>query len=354
MKIRKIIIFLITLPIIINSCNNDDDGGSTITPPRDRQEVYDEDLVKIEDYLATHFYNYEDFDFANPYSEANDSFQLVFDTIAGDNSDKTPLIDLLNNPGLGMGELKVKAVTDDEGVEYDLYYLVVREGGGNSVHFTDRVYATYQGLTIPDNILFDNRVMPQPLGLVSSDLESGIIRGFAETLVEFKTATGYTENGDGTVQYHGHGIGATFIPSGLGYFNAYVNSIGDTYVPLIFKFGLFERVVTDHDADRIFSYLEDVDGNGNVYDDDTDGDLVPNYLDTDDDGDLVLTRDEIDYGTYTVDTNLGETEPELASNEYEVDREETAGVITINTIILTDTNGDGTPDYLDPDTAIED
>lgn len=355
MKIRKIAIFFITLSIIVISCKNDDDS-SNVTPPRDRQEVYEEDIVKIEDYLSTHFYNYEDFDFDNPYSEANDSFQIVFDTIAGDNSDKTPLIDLLNNPGLGMGELKVKTVTDIEDVEYNLYYLVVREGGGNVVHFTDRVYTSYEGTTIPDNILFDNRVVPQPLALVSSNNENGVIQGFSESLVEYKTSTGYTENGDGTVQYHGHGIGASFIPSGLGYFNNFVLSIGDTYVPLIFKFYLVERIVLDHDNDNINSFLEDLDGDGNVFNDDTDGDLIPNYLDNDDDGDLVLTRNEIDYpiDPYIVDTNIGETEPEFAENEFELSRTEEAGIITIYTVILTDTNQDGIPDYLDPDTAIED
>ena len=345
MKIRKFTFYLVAMLIIISSCKDDDDS-SNVTPPRDRQEVYDEDIIEIEEYLSTHFYNYDEFDFDDPYNVTNDTFQIVFDTIAGDNSDKIPLID--------RPELKFKMVTDNEDIEYKLYYLEVRKGGGNVVHFTDRVYASYEGFTIPENTVFDSRVDEIPLSLVSSDLETGIIQGLADVMVEFKTSNSYTENGDGTTQYHGHGIGTAFIPSGLGYFNTYIPSIGDTYVPLVFKFNLVERVVTDHDSDNIFSYMEDIDGNGNIYDDDTDGDNIPDFLDVDDDGDLVLTKDEIDYATYIVDTNMGETEPVLAENEFEESRTEEAGVITINTVILTDTNNDGLPDYLDPDTAIED
>lgn len=51
-------------------------------------------------------------------------------------------------------------------------------------------------------------------------------------------------------------------------------------------------LLTEDDNDTILAELEDINGNGDLNDDDTDGDGIPNYLDTDDDGDNILTRDE--------------------------------------------------------------
>ncbi len=63
----------------------------------------------------------------------------------------------------------------------------------------------------------------------------------------------------------------------------------------------------DTDGDGVPDVNEDLNQNGNLQDDDTDADGIPNYLDTDDDGDGVPTANE-----------------------------------------LGDANGDGIPDYLDP------
>ncbi|MCB4808285.1 hypothetical protein LG651_08475 [Tamlana sp. 62-3] len=51
-------------------------------------------------------------------------------------------------------------------------------------------------------------------------------------------------------------------------------------------------VLTAYDDDDIDSELEDINGDGDLTNDDTDGDGIPNYLDADDDGDNVLTADE--------------------------------------------------------------
>lgn len=48
----------------------------------------------------------------------------------------------------------------------------------------------------------------------------------------------------------------------------------------------------EDDNDGILAEFEDVNENGDLEDDDTDGDGIPNYLDIDDDGDNVLTEDE--------------------------------------------------------------
>ncbi|MEN3325132.1 hypothetical protein VP395_15445 [Mariniflexile soesokkakense] len=53
-----------------------------------------------------------------------------------------------------------------------------------------------------------------------------------------------------------------------------------------------KTVLTEDDNDGIPAALEDINKNGDLTDDDTDGDGIPNYLDEDDDGDNVLTKNE--------------------------------------------------------------
>ena len=323
MKLRNLSLVFILLVLSFISCNNDDDGTS-ITPPRDRGEVYAEDIVEIEEYLATHFYNYEDFDFDNPYTNpANDTFEIVFDTIAGDNIDKIPLID--------RSELTFKIVTDSEGIEYKLYYLTVREGLGNEIHFTDVAHVVYQGSDITDGYVFDSSVNSVEFNLLN------VVTGFSEGIQEFKTSTGFVDNGDGTVSYQNHGIGAVFIPSGLGYFNQPLLGVS-SYTPLIFKIKLMEREIVDHDDDNVPSYMEDLDADKDIFNDDTDEDTVPDFLDTDDDGDGTLTK----YEDLEPDSDLlvdrdGDGDP---TNDYG-DGDPTND----------DSDGDGIPNYLDADST---
>ena len=81
--------------------------------------------------------------------------------------------------------------------------------------------------------------------------------------------------------------------------------------------------LTEDDNDGIAAALEDLNGNGDLTDDDTDGDGLPNYIDEDDDGDNVLTRLELD------DDDLDGDDNPLTNP--------------------LDTDADGTPDYLDTD-----
>ena len=80
----------------------------------------------------------------------------------------------------------------------------------------------------------------------------------------------------------------------------------------------------EDDEDGIPADMEDLNGNGDLYDDDTDGDGLPNFMDEDDDGDNVLTVTElIDYDEDDDDDNPL-TDPQ-------------------------DTDNDGVPNYLDID-----
>jgi hypothetical protein len=69
--------------------------------------------------------------------------------------------------------------------------------------------------------------------------------------------------------------------------------------------GMVQIVTTfiDNDGDGIASGDEDLNDDGNLDNDDTDGDGIPNYLDSDDDGDNVFTSDELDASNEDGDNN---------------------------------------------------
>ncbi|TYA52504.1 FKBP-type peptidyl-prolyl cis-trans isomerase [Formosa maritima] len=361
MKFRLFTTTILCFSIIFVSCNKDDnnDDGAIEVPIRDRQEVYDENIVEIEQFLETHFYNYEEFQQNPIYSDLsvmpynvtpNDSFGIVFDTIAGANSDKTSLMDMLG------GDLRLKEVTDSEGIVYKLYYLVVREGLGGIIHPIDRIFTSYEGLLI-DNTLFDSAVTAVPFDLTAVGTVGGVVDGFREGIIEIKAREGYSENGDGTITNHNHGIGAVFVPSGLGYFSQTQATI-PAYSNLIFTYNSEKRILLDHDNDFVFSYLEDLNENEDYFDDDTDGDGLANFVDIDDDGDGTFTRDEIEQIEYTEDENMmpfmsqadaqNYFDTNAAPNEilYSID-DNGDGTFTLNTVIFTDSNNDDIPDYLD-------
>lgn len=297
MKLNKFVVLGLLSAVSLTSCNKDDDGGVDPIPVRDRGEQELTDQEAIDNYLDTHFYNYEEFE--NP--SADFDYVVRFDTISGDNSDKTPL----RNSEL----LTEKKVTYQE-VEYTMYVLKVREGEGDQPKPSDSTYVTYQGELL-NRKSFDGSVTPIWFDLVST------IPGFGQSLSEFKGSAGeYTENPDGTITWpDDYGIGAVILPSGLAYFSNPPTGL-PSYSPLVFSIQMFQVNEADHDGDGIPSHMEDIDGDGFVFNDDTDGDGIPNYGDTDDDGDFTPTREEIK-------------------------------INDDGSIELTDTDGDGTPDYLD-------
>ena len=312
MKMKKIYLlipFVAISLLLMSSCNNDDGGdNSNFVPARDRGEEAAASQAIIEEYLETHFYNYEEFE--TP--PANFDFRIKFDTIAGSNANKIPLINQVSS----------KTVEDrvDEGVTYKLYYLNVIEGEGERPEFPDVTTLSYEGIyinketpTVGYSSLFDGSVVP-----VQFDL-TAVVNGFQDAMIEFKGATNVITNPDGTLSFEEYGVGAVFMPAGLGYYvNPPPTSSIPIYAQLIFTFQLYEVEVGDQDNDGVISVMEDLNNNKLEEDDDTDGDLLPNYIDPDDDNDGRLTRDEIE-----IDSN---------------------GVVT-----FPDVDGDGIPDYLDSD-----
>lgn len=325
MKIIKFTFLIIIASTVIFSCKNDDDVATIQL--RDRAEQQIEDSAELIEFLDTHFYNYDEFDFTNPDGAVNDTFQMTFGKIEGANADKTPL----------SSQVETRTITYFD-VEYTYYILKLRQGGGKSYSNSDAVSLTYRGQTL-DLETFDFILTQQALGLVTT------VKGFQVGVAEFNAAEDIVEGTGGFLNARNGGIGAIFFPSGLGYFGTFQPGI-PTYSELIFSINVFDVQFQDDDADGILSSMEDLDGDDDVTNDDSDGDGVPNFIDPDDDGDGTPTVNEVVQNTYTL--NPGDMEPVLASNEVEKTRDtDDDGVTTITTVVFTDTDGDGTPDYLD-------
>lgn len=325
MGIMKKSLFAIILIGLFLGCNNDDDGlGGISIPPRLLSEVEPENDEEIQEFMETHFYNYEDFE--EPI-DPDFNFRVVIDTIAGENADKTPISQQVQSLSILVSSDQFN-LEDDEEVLHTLYYLNVREGAGNSPTVADSTLLKYEG-SLLDNSRFDavSDFFWQELPF--------FIRGFANGASTIKSGTqaGLVVNADGTISFTDSGIGLVFIPSGLAYFNNPPTASIGSYDPLVFSIevGLYVED-TDNDNDGIPSIMEDLNGDNDVFNDNTDNDVereqglligIPDFQDIDDDGDGVLTRDEIS------DANGNIIFP------------------------YPDSNNDGTPDYLDPDVLRE-
>jgi FKBP-type peptidyl-prolyl cis-trans isomerase len=335
MKIKYSLLILLGVFLTLSSCKSDDDDGSSSSEevPRDEQQVIDND--KLLDYLESHYYNSGQLQ-ALPNASISDVVITKLDEGEVVPSEHTLLID-------GVGEAKETVYLE---TDYEYYVLNIKQGEGDeSPNFSDLVRLNYQGFLLdkdPNDLSdsFDSTVNPVDFDLIS------LIKGWSLVIPEFNIADGFIENGDGTISYINPGVGIMFLPSGLGYYSVARPSI-PAYSPLIFKFEVFQTKINDHDSDGIPSFVEDLDGNLDVADDDTDGDTFGNFIDPDDDGDGVPTKDELEPKKYVI--NIGDPDPVFGAKEFEVSRsvDEENDEITINTVTIVDTDNNNIDDYLD-------
>ncbi|GAA4106758.1 hypothetical protein GCM10022393_01360 [Aquimarina addita] len=398
---KKYIVGLTLVIAAIYGCSNDDDDSDVITVElRDfAEQQADEELI-IESYLKTHFYDSID----NP---ANSDYKIIiFDTIAGENSDRTPIWE--------SELLETKTATFDE-VDYTLYLLRYSSGVATERKptFADSTLVTYRGELfydnldddvngVPDNAQVDTdddgnaetdmingvevtrvdtdgdgiadiadidsnaeasdsdgdgviddydtvdnndpgrRVFDSTVTPVWLDLVS-IVGGFREAVTEFSGASGFSENPtDGTISYEMN-FGNYTVFMPSGL--GYFNNLQSSipaYSPLIFTVQLYASEEADHDGDGVPSYLEDIDGDRIVNDLDEDSND-----DTDDDGipNYADTDDDGD-GTLTEDEDLE------ADQDINVDRDgdgDATNDLGDGNPMNDDTDGDGVPNYLDTD-----
>jgi len=315
----KLYILLIAVLLIGYSCGDDDDDGLVEVPEADRTEQQAIDNDSLVNFLQTHYID-ESLLMNNSEVSFNDIeiTELPVDGELPNPDDNTLLIDLV--------EVLTTTYFD---AEYEYYILKINQGGAeNSPNFSDKVRVSYEG-TLMDDTVFDSSVTPVDFDLTST------IAGWGRVLPEFNNAEGFTINSDGTVTYNNPGIGVMFLPSGLGYFSAAAGTV-PVYSNLIFKFKVFQSEVNDHDFDNVPSHLEDINGDYDLTNDNSDDDTFADFVDSDDDND----------GTLTIDEDL---EPD---SDLTVDRDgdgDPTNDIGDGDPTNDDTDGDGIPNYLDSD-----
>ncbi len=249
MKIRNLLIILL-IGLVVFSCSKDDDDSDNFDAAG---QALEDDATLIE-YLQTHYLNDDDGE--------------IWTITGGEES-------LLN-------QVDVQNIVKND-ISYKLYYLKQQEGVTIAPSRADSIFTTFTGMLL-DGTVFDSSSTIIWLRLTD------VIDGWSYGFTNFKGGNKIV-NPDESFYYEDFGKGILFIPSGLAYGNLAQNVIPKNS-PLIFEITLRDVNEADHDNDGILSILEDIDHDGNVKNDDTDEDGIPNYLDTDDDNDGVLTRDE--------------------------------------------------------------
>lgn len=199
-------------------------------------------------------------------------------------------------------KLKIMDVTENE-ISYKLYIYVAKEGSAfpnpdkGFPKKVDSVFVKYSGRTFSGRTFAANAFDSNIIG-IWFNLNS-VIGGWTYGMTNFKGGSLKKDPSggpfNGPITFLNSGKGVIFIPSGLAYPSSRIqnqsNSLVDTN--LFFYIDLLDFVKdTDHDNDNVPSYKEDVDGDGDINNDDTDKDGIPNFFDADDDGDGVLTKNE--------------------------------------------------------------
>lgn len=350
MKFKNLSLLALCLAVGFVSCKKDDDDEITVVEVRDREQQQADDMDSLKLYLESHYYNKAEIEAALPNAGINDikiielegatvpeGYARLWDNIESQNPEPFTYAD----------------------TDYQFYILKLNQGGGvNSPKFSDVVRVYYEVFTTDDVVHDSNTIIPY-----DGDLSGNLIEGWRRLFPYFNTAEGYDDNGDGTVTYKNSGLGVVFLPSGLAYFSSGSGSIS-AYEPLIFKVELLNMAQNDHDSDGIPSYLEaskdDAFSLGVNTDEDTYSDAYGylyaryNYIDSDDDGDGVLTKNEI-----TSRIVKGATAEAVKLESLDTDEvllnyigRDSEGQYVGTILKLYDSDGDGTPDYLDPEVKV--
>ena len=257
----KYFLFLLST-IVVFSCKDAEEAAAEVIIPFEAQ--YPIDLEKIETFLKTHSYN---------------SGTKMFELVA--NGSATSIWG--SNPAVPKPTLLSKIVNGN-GINYKVYYVMLQVGANKRPTGVDNVSVSYKGQ------LLDKTVFDENNGVATFGLGQTIF-GWQTMFPLFKSAT-VSQRADGTVDYISGGEGFFFLPSALAYYNRPQGSI-PAYSPLIFSIKLYDVNYVDNEGDQIQSVYEDLDNDGNPFNDDSDGDGVPNFGDIDDDADYIPTNTEI-------------------------------------------------------------
>jgi len=297
----KYYFILLLAGIAIVSCNKSDDDDVVTVPLRDYKEQYKADNDSIVKYLKTNYIK-----------EVTPNFDIVIEKIPAGGT-QTSIWDQKEYT------LKTRKVYSND-VTYEVYFLILREGTGSKPMNTDKIVASYSGNLLNGTVFDSSYGNAETFNLFAYSPEGSVIEGWSEIFPQFRTGTSTTNAGTGVITYDNYGAGVMFIPSGLAYYASGKGTI-PAYTSIVFSFKLFDLQRMDNEytissstggvvilGDGVPDYLEDVNGDGYVYDfrnttkypnppkeliDDTDGDGIADFVDFDDDGDGFSTRFEL-------------------------------------------------------------
>ena len=297
----KYYFILLLAGISLVSCNKNDDDDVVTVPLRDYAVQAKADNDSIEKFLKTNYIK-----------EVTADFDITFEKIPAGGA-QISIYDQQEYP------IKYRDIYSD-GITYKVYYLILREGLGQSPTNTDKIVASYKG-TLLNNTVFDSSYgTGSAFNLFPYAAENTVIQGWSEIFPKFKTGTSKTDPSTGVISYSDYGAGVMFLPSAMGYYES-VKSTIPAYSPIVFSVKLYdlERMDSEYTissstggrvalGDGVPDYLEDVNGDGYLYDfrdktkypnppaeliDDTDQDGIADFVDFDDDGDGFTTRFEL-------------------------------------------------------------
>ncbi|NCT10403.1 MAG: peptidylprolyl isomerase [Flavobacteriia bacterium] len=276
-KIKNILV-LTLFSLLIYAC-----GSDSFTNPYtniDRKALAISDNDSIVKFLQAHYYD-----------ETLDSVKALI-------SGKTSIYE--------DSKLKIMDITEND-IDYKLYVYVANEGSPapnpdkGFPTIADSVFVKYSGRFFSGTTFSQTAFDSNTTGIWFT--LNSVIKGWTNGMVKFKGGqlkkdpSGNPFNGP--ITFLNGGKGVIFIPSGLAYPSSNQQNISNSNLVNLLDSNLFFYVDlldfvkdTDHDNDNVPSIVEDLNGDKNLNNDDTDGDGIPNYFDADDDGDGVLTKNE--------------------------------------------------------------
>jgi FKBP-type peptidyl-prolyl cis-trans isomerase FkpA len=304
----KYYFILLLAGISLVSCNKNDDDDAVVVPLRDYAVQYKADNDSIEKYLKTNYITV-----TNAPGTLEDQDVVIKKIVAGDGN-----VSIWDQ---GTYKLTSRDVYSND-ITYKVYYLILREGTGSAPTNTDKIVTAYSGNLLNNTVFDTSHGYGATFNLFPYSGEGNtVIEGWSEIFPKFKTGTSSTNSGSGVITYSDFGAGVMFLPSGLAYYGAGSGSAIPAYNCVVFSFKLFDLQRMDNEysistttggrvliGDGVPDYLEDINGDGYLYDfrdtvkyphppadlvDDTDKDGIADFVDFDDDGDGFTTRFEI-------------------------------------------------------------
>ena len=266
MKLRTLFYLATFLSIAIISCKKDDDDDNVDDFDHAAQAIVDKEILV--DYLKSHYY----------IAPLEDEYFGKIDTIL-ETDNVTSLFDDI--------KLKKYNVTYND-IDYE-YYSYEQEIGTQGIKASkaDSVMVRYQGVLLDKSEEFDRSNFFNWFGLYNA---GNYIVGFREGMQYFSGGENASVVGE-PIKFTNTGKGFFIIPSGLGYRNIANGDIPASSC-LVFHVDMGYVIIADNDNDGLTNIEEDLDGDGEAYNDDTDEDGYPNFVDAHDDNDGTLTKDE--------------------------------------------------------------